>query len=307
MPPQPLQLSSVLLQQQQQTQIAQQQRQKQADCTYISGLSQEQLWSMAVWCMLVDPDKEDIAVLEHTLKAGSFTIPDLKLFEVYLCAWAKVEAELTDFYNETMCWQQVGATMPMVPLHWKLQLSACINCQRANQLLMNWLKKRFTQDTGWQTLLKRASFTVYLIDKYLTSKTCPICKKHISMFHKVKNLRPWMRTNCPMVKCHGLLGCQSQTCMEFFDTYQRGYLGKEEGEKKDNKEDEKKGSVKWQLWNWDLAAVLNFRKILFSLRETGTVPSCFQRKQPTDASKTTTRKATARKTTAPAAPAPNPN
>ncbi|KAJ2499020.1 hypothetical protein GGH96_003879 [Coemansia sp. RSA 1972] len=90
--------------------------------------------------------------------------------------------------------------------------------------------------------------------------------------------------------------------MEFFDTYQRGYLGKKE----DNKEGEE-GRVKWRLWNRDLAAVLNFRKILFSLRETGTVPSCFQRKrkQPTEASKT--RKTTARKTTAPAAPAPNPN
>ncbi|KAJ2499107.1 hypothetical protein GGH96_003767 [Coemansia sp. RSA 1972] len=111
-----------------------------------------------------------------------------------------------------------------------------------------------------------------------------------------------------MVKCHGLLGCQSQTCMEFFDMYgdKRGYLGKKEKEGK--KEDEKKG-VKWQLWNWDLAAVLNFKKILFSLRETGTVPICFQRKttarkrkQPTEAPKTT-----AHKTTAPAAPAPHPN
>ncbi|KAJ2503665.1 hypothetical protein GGH96_000005 [Coemansia sp. RSA 1972] len=228
----------------------------------------------------------------------------------------------------------------MVPLHCKLRLSAYLNQQRADQLLMNRLKKRFSQDAvfilgnwgapmakfhepirgkGWRTLLKRAGFDVYLIDEYLTSQTCPICEEHISTFHNVKNPRLWMRSKYPMVKCHGLLGCQSQTCMEFFDTYgdERGYLGKKEGEKK--------GSVNWWLWNRDLAAVLNFKKILFSLQETGTVPSCFQRKttarkrkQPTDAPKprktrkttarkTTARKTTARKTTAPAAPAPHPN
>ncbi|KAJ2499739.1 hypothetical protein GGH96_003250 [Coemansia sp. RSA 1972] len=279
---------------------------------------QKKYWTICEHVKKVDV--ADIAVLEHTLKAGSFTKPDLTLFEEYLAARAKVEAELTDFYNETMCRQRDGATTPMVPLHRKLQLSAYINWQRADQLLMNRLKKRFSQDAvfilgnwgapmtkfhepihgkGWRTLLKRAGFTVYLIDEYLTSKTCPICEECISTFHKIKNPRPWMRTNRPMVKCHGLLGCQSQTCMEFFDTYgdERSYLGKEEDKKKGEE-----GRVKWRLWNRDLAAVLNFRKILFSLRETGTVPTCFQRKQPTDVSKST-----ARKTTAPAAPAPHPN
>ncbi|KAJ2499763.1 hypothetical protein GGH96_003274 [Coemansia sp. RSA 1972] len=252
-------------------------------------------------------DVADITVLERTLSAGSFIKPDLALFEVYLAARAKVAVELTRHYNETMCWQQVGATTPMVPLHQKLRLSAYVNQQRADQLLMNRLQERFSPDAvfilgnwgasmakfhepirgkGWRTLLKRAGFDVYLIDEYLTSKTCPICEEHISTFHKVKNPRPWMRTKRPMVKCHGLLGCQSQTCMEFFDTYQRGYLGKEEDKKKGEE-----GRVKWRLWNWDLAAVLNFRKILFSLRETGTVPTCFQRKQqPTDVSKSTARK-----------------
>ncbi|KAJ2499478.1 hypothetical protein GGH96_003469, partial [Coemansia sp. RSA 1972] len=365
-------------------------KQKQADCAYISELTQEQLQSTARRCVLVDPcrrdllfmlhedstvekkdvyrytrnqqrcetkqkkyrkirehvktDVADIAALERTLKAGSFTIPDLKLFEVYLHARAEVEAELTDFYNETTCRQRVGATTPMVPLHRKLRLLAYTNCQRADQLLMKRLRERFSQDAVfilgnwgasmakfhepirgkfWRTLLKRAGFDVYLIDEYLTSKTCPICEKRISTFHIVRNPRPFQRSKRPMVKCHGLLGCQSQTCMEFFDTYddERGYLGKQEDNKEGEKEGEKKG-VNWRLWNRDLAAVLNFRKILFSLRETGTVPSCFQRKttapkttarkrkQPTDASKTTAskaRKTTTRKTTAPAAPAPHPN
>ncbi|KAJ2495936.1 hypothetical protein GGH96_006158 [Coemansia sp. RSA 1972] len=276
-------------------------------------------------------DKEDIAALERKLEAGSFIKPDLKLFEEYLTARAEVAVKLTRHYNETMCQQQVSATTPMVPLHRKLRLSAYINRQRANQLLVNRRERdavfilgnwgasmaKFHEPIrgkGWRTLLKRAGFDVYLIDEHLTSKTCPICEERISTFHKVKNPRPWMRTKRPMVKCHGLLGCQSQTCMEFFDTYgdERGYLGKKEDNKEDEKkEGEKKGSVNWRLWNRDLAAVLNFRKILFSLRETGTVPICFQRKrkttarkrkQPTDASKAP--KATARKTTA---PTPHPN
>ncbi|KAJ2503219.1 hypothetical protein GGH96_000468 [Coemansia sp. RSA 1972] len=260
-------------------------------------------------------DKAGIAALERKLEAGSFIKPDLKLFEEYLTARAEVAVELTRHYNETMCWQQVGATTPMVPLHRKLRLSAYVNRQQADQLLMNRLRERFSPDAvfilgnwgapmakfhepirgkGWRTLLKHAGFDVYLIDEYLTSKTCPVCEERISTFHNVKNPRPWMRTNRPMVKCHGLLGCQSQTCMEFFDTYgdKRGYLGKKE----DDKEGKKQGGVNWRLWNRDLAAVLNFKKILFSLRETGTVPTCFQRKT------TTTRK-----TTAPAAPAPYPN
>ncbi|KAI8641377.1 hypothetical protein BD408DRAFT_418184, partial [Parasitella parasitica] len=34
-----------------------------------------------------------------------------------------------------------------------------------------------------------------------------------------------------------------------------------------------------RLWNRDLAAVLNFRKILISLRETGRRPTIFSRQQ----------------------------
>ncbi|KAJ2478670.1 hypothetical protein IWW56_003587 [Coemansia sp. RSA 2131] len=273
----------------------------------------------------------DVAALERKLSAGSYIKPDLELFEEYLAARADVAERLTRFYNRTMCNQRVGATMPEVPLHRKLRLSAYINRKKADQLLVNRLRKRFSQDAvfilgnwsapmtryhepirgkGWRTLLKRAGFDVYLIDEYLTSKTCPNCEERISTFLNVPNPRPFRRTSRPMVKCHGLLGCTSQTCMEFFDTYEGGYLGQKKDESEDESEGEKKGSVKRKLWNRDLAAVLNFRKILFSLRETGTVPTCFQRKQqqPTEAPKA--RKTTApttRKTTAPAAPAPHPN
>ncbi|KAJ1858201.1 hypothetical protein LPJ76_001162 [Coemansia sp. RSA 638] len=317
-----------------------QRQQKQADCAYISELSQEQLQSTAGRCVLVDPGRRDllfmlheestvaekqmaeVAALERTLSAGSFTIPGLDLLKEYLTARAEVAIKLTRHCNKTMCPQRVGATTPEVPLHCNLRLSVYVNRQRADQLLIKRLRERFSQDVvfilgnwgapmakfhepirgkGWRTLLKRAGFTVYLIDEYLTSKTCPICKERISTFLNVPNPRPFRRTKRPMVKCHGLLSCQSQTCVEFFNTYQRGCLGKKESES----EGEKKDNVKRQLWNCDLAAVLNFRKILFSLRETGTVPTCFQRKRKTTAPKAP--KTTARKTKAPVAPAPNPN
>ncbi|KAJ2538244.1 hypothetical protein GGF49_006034 [Coemansia sp. RSA 1853] len=322
----------------QQTQPVQRQQQQQADCAYISELSQAQLQSTIGRCVLrketrvkkyrkiLENEKTaEVAAAERKLNAGSYLKTDLKLFEEYLAARADVAVELTRFYNESMCRQRVGAMTPEVPLHRKLRLSAFINRKRADQLLVNRLRQRFSQDAvfilgnwsapmakfhepirgkGWRTLLKRAGFDVYLIDEYLTSKTCPICEERISTFLNVQNPRPFRRTSRPMVKCHGLLGCQSQKCMEFFDTYSRGYLG----EKKDESEGEKKGDVKRRLWNHDLAAVLNFRSILFSLRETGMVPTCFQRKQqqPTEAPKT--HKTTAPKTsTAPTAPAPNPN
>ncbi|KAJ2666361.1 hypothetical protein IW148_001080 [Coemansia sp. RSA 1199] len=151
---------------------------------------------------------------------------------------------------------------------------------------------------GWRTLLKRGGFDVYLIDEYLTSKTCPNCFGRLSNTHDVPNPRPRRRRSQPKVKCHGLLSCTSEACLKFFDTYdhKRGYLGKKKGEKEGKKKDE----VIERLWNRDLAAVLNFRHILFSLRETGTVPTRFQRGQPTEAPKPRkTRKA-------PTVPGPNP-
>ncbi|KAJ2125644.1 hypothetical protein IW147_000704 [Coemansia sp. RSA 720] len=226
-------------------------------------------------------DIVEIAALERTLSAGSYIKPDIKLFEEYLAARALVAERLTRLYNRTMCRQQIGATAPRASLHRKLRLLAYVNRKRADQLLVNCLRKRFTPDAVfvmgnwgvpmtryhepirskfWRTLLKRGGFTVYLINEHLTSSFCPICEERISTFLDVPNPRPWMRTKRPEVKCHGLLGCTSQTCVEFFDTYEGGYLGK----KKDESEGEKKSDVKRRLWNRDLAAVLNFRSILQS-------------------------------------------
>ncbi|KAJ2120283.1 hypothetical protein IW147_005199 [Coemansia sp. RSA 720] len=253
----------------------------------------------------------DVAEAERRLSAGSYIKPDLELFKEYLAARADVAVELTRFYNKTMCNQRVGTTTPEVPLHRKLRLSAYTNRQQADQLLVNRLRQRFSQDAvfvmgnwsapmakfhepirgkGWRTLLKRGGFTVYLINEHLTSSFCPICEERISTFLDVPNPRPFRRTSRPMVKCHGLLGCQSQTCVEFKGNYL--------GQKKDESEGEKKGDVKRRLWNRDLAAVLNFRSILFSLRETGTVPLRFQRNTKTPKTRKTRKTSTA--------PAPHP-
>ncbi|KAJ2475481.1 hypothetical protein IWW56_005399 [Coemansia sp. RSA 2131] len=91
-------------------------------------------------------DIVDIAALERTLSASSYIKPDLKLFEEYMRARALVAEQLTRFYNRTMCRQQVGATTPEVPLHRKLRLSAYVNRKRADQLLVNHLRKRFTPE-----------------------------------------------------------------------------------------------------------------------------------------------------------------
>ncbi|KAJ2481922.1 hypothetical protein IWW56_001415 [Coemansia sp. RSA 2131] len=62
----------------------------------------------------------NIAALECTLDAGSYLKPNLELFKVYLRARVLMADDLTRFYNQTMCHQQVGATIPEVPLHRKL-------------------------------------------------------------------------------------------------------------------------------------------------------------------------------------------
>ncbi|KAJ2120748.1 hypothetical protein IW147_004837 [Coemansia sp. RSA 720] len=264
----------------------------------------------------------DVAAAEHTLGAGSYLKPDLKHFEEYLRARALVAAKLTWFYNHTMSCQQDSATMQEVPLHWKLRLSGYIRRQQADQHLVKQLRAKFKpkesdpepvfimgnwsapmtrfhepiRGKGWRMLLKRGGFDVYLIDKYLTSKTCPNCFGRLSNTHYVPNPQLWRHRSQPKVKCHGLLSCESEACLKFFDTYdhKRGYLGK------------KKGGVKRKLWNRDLVGVLNFRYILFSLRVTGTVPTRFQRGQPAEASKARKTRKTRKTCKAPTVPGPNP-
>ncbi|KAJ2130770.1 hypothetical protein IW136_005472, partial [Coemansia sp. RSA 678] len=265
-------------------------------------------------------DTEDIAEAERSLGAGNCVKPDLKLFKEYLEARAQVADKLTRFYNETYTVHPTSthkihmfktSEPQSFPLHRKLRLSAYVNRKQADQRLINKLRKEFGPNAviiigdwsapmnrfhepirgkGWRELLKRGGFEVYLIKEYLTSKTCPNCNGELSNTRYVPNPRPFQYTKRPMVKCHGLLSCQSEECLKSIDKIEGECEGECEDESKDEKEDEKKEKVQ-RWWNRDLAAVLNFRHILFSLRETGFAPTRFQRKQPTEARKTTARKA----------------
>ncbi|KAI8098342.1 uncharacterized protein B0P05DRAFT_7729 [Gilbertella persicaria] len=103
-------------------------------------------------------------------------------------------------------------------------------------------------------MLKKAGFTVLLIDEFKTSSYCPTCESELETFKTVVNPRPYKKADAPTVECHGLLRCQNLKCLD-------------NGEKQRRK-----------LWNRDLAAVLNFKKIVESLRETGRRPAIFCRK-----------------------------
>ncbi|KAJ2473603.1 hypothetical protein IWW56_005960, partial [Coemansia sp. RSA 2131] len=143
----------------------------------------------------------DVVAAERTLGTGSCIKPDLDSYKVYLRAWALVAVELTIFYSHTMSHQRDSTTTPEVPIHRKLRLSGYIKRQQADEHLVNRLQAKFKpkesdpepvfimgnwsapmtqfhepiRGKGWQTLLKRGGFDVYLIDEYLTSKTCPNC------------------------------------------------------------------------------------------------------------------------------------
>ncbi|KAJ2540765.1 hypothetical protein GGF49_004207 [Coemansia sp. RSA 1853] len=256
-----------------------------------------------------------VADAERSLGAGSCVKPNLELYKVYLVARERVADTLTRFYNETYTVHPTSTHQihmfktsepQSFPLHRKLRLSAYVNQKQADQRLIKKLRDKFTPNTvfvigdwsapmnqyhepirgkSWRTLLKRGGFDVYLIKEYLTSKTCPNCNGRLSNTRDVPNPRPWMRTKRPEVKYHGLLSCQSEKCLESIGKSKGESEGESEGKKENEKESEKKDKVKQRWWNRDLAAVLNFRHILFSLRETGIAPARFQRGQPAEAPK----------------------
>jgi hypothetical protein len=93
-------------------------------------------------------------------------------------------------------------------------------------------------------MLRHQGFLVLIIDDSLTSKHCSERhQKSLQTFKRVRNPRPYRRQTYPTVTCHGLLRCTNQKCLESMP-----------------------GDDKRRLFNRDLAAVLNFREILLSLR-----------------------------------------
>lgn len=111
-----------------------------------------------------------------------------------------------------------------------------------------------TRNKGLLKFLRKSGFSIYLIDEYKTSTCCPFCfSSNLEKFKEVQNPRPYQREKHPLVKCHGLLRCKSESCLA---------IGKR------------------RIMNRDTAAVLNFRLILNSLREEGSRPPRFCRSAP---------------------------
>ncbi|KAI8054733.1 hypothetical protein BDF21DRAFT_430939, partial [Thamnidium elegans] len=85
-------------------------------------------------------------------------------------------------------------------------------------------------------MLRKEGFQIYLLDEYKTSSICPSCEHQLENFKECINPRPYRRSNNPTVKCHGLLRCKNQKCLD---------------PKVLTEED-----TNFRLWNRDLAAVL---------------------------------------------------
>ncbi|KAJ2219294.1 hypothetical protein IWW45_009359, partial [Coemansia sp. RSA 485] len=151
------------------------------------------------------------------------------------------------------------------PLHRRLRLSAYWNQKAADLELACKLRETFGGDpvlvmgnwsagmvryyepirgVGMRRMLRQQGFEVYLLDEYLTSKTCPKCNQK-----KPGELQ---------FVCNGLLRCTSEACTKVVIR---------DGEQ-----------TKWhRMWNRDLAVVLNFKTILEGLYKNRKVPDQFQR------------------------------
>ena len=93
----------------------------------------------------------------------------------------------------------------------------------------NWSKRtgmRFqgpVPSLGLRRLLRRHGFLVYLVKESYTSKTCYQCKQRaFSNPMRYQNPRPWMRATSPMVRCHGLIKCNS--CQTYWNRDRNGAL-----------------------------------------------------------------------------------
>ncbi|CAO3697037.1 unnamed protein product [Rhizopus stolonifer] len=102
-----------------------------------------------------------------------------------------------------------------------------------------------TRSKGLVSMLRKNGFKVYCIGEFRTSSFCPDCENPLEKFKLINNSRPYQREKMPNVLCHSLLRCKNTNCL-------KEYKGKVNAKKK--------------LWNRDLAATLNFKKILISLR-----------------------------------------
>jgi hypothetical protein len=159
-------------------------------------------------------DTPEISAAESSLsKIVSRRTTDFSLFQGYLAKSNADQKVLKKHYKQ--------------PIFRKLKLSSYIRLQQANQKLVSKIKEKFGIDAvllmgdwsanhqkyhepirgvGWRRLLRKAGFSVFLMDEFCTSRHCPACgHKSLETFLTVNNPRPYRREKTPEVTCHGLL------------------------------------------------------------------------------------------------------
>ncbi|KAJ2095300.1 hypothetical protein GGI09_004943 [Coemansia sp. S100] len=97
---------------------------------------------------------------------------------------------------------------------------------------------------SWRALYKKYGFKVFLINEFRTSSVCPACNSRLEKFLNVKDPR---RKNSPNAR-------------ETVPKYD--------------------GTTKRRRFNRNRVAVVNFRRIVVSLRDTGNIPDIFKPSTP---------------------------
>ncbi|KAJ1767375.1 hypothetical protein LPJ74_005407 [Coemansia sp. RSA 1843] len=220
---------------------------------------------------------------EQRLAEVPCTTVDLDQFKRFIEVQAEVWPLLSKFYSCT----QTNSTTNKKPLYWQLRLAAYLSSQRADHVLANLIREQFGPDpvlvlgnwfagmckyherirgVGMRRMLRKHRFKVYLLDEFRTSTFCPGCceDRLVHPEELVPNPRPYPKEDRrEYVTCHGLLMCQNKKWEYVTDSMEPAkHLGKEPAAR---------------FWNRDLAAVLNFRHILYSLRQTHERPERFRR------------------------------
>ncbi|KAJ2865220.1 hypothetical protein GGH94_002361 [Coemansia aciculifera] len=222
------------------------------------------------------------AIREAELYLSGFTRTtfDPDKFLDYIAARARVWDILRRFYSDTMT-TYTGSTHQVhldlghiardYPFHRKLRLNAFINQQQADERLKLNMTLKYGDDLvmvcgnwsapmakfhapirgrGWRKKFKKFGFRTFLFDK-------PECNGELETFKRVKNPRPYQRQREPRVVCHGLLQCK--IC------------------KYEQPSGDSETISKPRVFNRDMAAVLNFRRIIQYYIEHADIPEVFWR------------------------------
>ncbi|ORE04796.1 hypothetical protein BCV72DRAFT_257100 [Rhizopus microsporus var. microsporus] len=221
---------------------------------HIETLTRTELLSTNGRCVLIDSNRRDLL---YCMK-GTISAENKQILRFTSICRSKQSRHTKSLLQ----------TLQLLPLR-KMRFSSKLLPQQNDDKLIKSLKKKSGHDAvlvlgdwfaanvkfhepirnkGLIQMLKKSGFDLYLINEYKTSSLCPDCERKLEKFKIVDSSGPYRRKDVSKVKCNGLLRCKDHS---------------------PNK-----------LWNRDLAAVCNFRKILMSLRETGERASCFRQSQP---------------------------